>query len=127
MSYHDLRARSDVAGESLVIEADGEVDVVTAHTLEKQLSAALRQAPQPRNIVLDLSGVRFLGTVGLSLMKWLEERCRQREVPLWLIAGTRAVTRPLELTRLSTRFNMITARGAEEQTAHEVLEKRSVV
>lgn len=127
MSYHDLRVRSAVAGESLVIEADGEVDVVTAHTLENQLSVALRQAPQPRNIVLDLSGVRFFGTVGLSLVKWLEERCRQREVPLWLIAGTRAVTRPLELTGLANRFNVITARDAEEQTAQDLLEKRVVV
>ena len=57
-----VRARDDQRGT--VLEIAGEVDLANAEQFEAALSRALRD--EPRILVVDLSQVAFLGSVGLS-------------------------------------------------------------
>ena len=57
-------------------------------------------------LVIDLSGVQFLGSAGLAVLVETQKSSRAREVPLSLIATTRAVTRPLEVTGLIDLFTI---------------------
>ncbi|SNR23066.1 STAS domain-containing protein [Blastococcus mobilis] len=82
----------------------GEVDTFTAPVLRSTLDGQLEQ--QPRELVIDLSGVQFLGSAGLAVLVETQKSARAREVALRLIATTRAVTRPLEVTGLIDLFTI---------------------
>ena len=82
----------------------GEVDTFTAPVLRSTLDSQLEL--QPRELVIDLSGVQFLGSAGLAVLVETQKSSRSREVALRLIASTRAVTRPLEVTGLNDLFTI---------------------
>ena len=82
----------------------GEVDTFTAPVLRSTLDSQLEQ--QPRELVIDLSGVQFLGSAGLAVLVETQKSSRAKEVGLQLIATTRAVTRPLEVTGLIDLFTI---------------------
>lgn len=82
----------------------GEVDTFTAPVLRSTLDSQLEQSPQ--ELVIDLSGVQFLGSAGLAVLVETQKSARSREVALRLIATTRAVTRPLEVTGLIDLFTI---------------------
>ena len=82
----------------------GEVDTFTAPVLRSTLDSQLEL--QPRELVIDLSGVQFLGSAGLAVLVETQKSSRSREVDLRLIASTRAVTRPLEVTGLIDLFTI---------------------
>jgi anti-sigma B factor antagonist len=82
----------------------GEVDTFTAPVLRSTLDSQLEL--QPRELVIDLSGVQFLGSAGLAVLVETQKSSRSREVALRLIASTRAVTRPLEVTGLIDLFTI---------------------
>jgi anti-sigma B factor antagonist len=83
----------------------GEVDTFTAPVLRSSLDAQLEQ--QPRELVIDLSGVQFLGSAGLAVLVETQKSARSRDVELRLVATTRAVTRPLEVTGLIDLFTIV--------------------
>ena len=83
---------------TVTVTVVGEVDTFTAPVLRSTLDAQLEQ--QPKELVIDLSGVQFLGSAGLAVLVETQKSARSREVELRLVATTRAVTRPLEVTGL---------------------------
>ena len=82
----------------------GEVDTFTAPVLRSTLDSQLEQ--QPSELVIDLSGVQFLGSAGLAVLVETQKSSRAKDVGLRLIATTRAVTRPLEVTGLIDLFTI---------------------
>jgi anti-sigma B factor antagonist len=59
-----LAVRRD--GEAVVLSAEGNVDMAAAPTLTDQIRAILRQ--RPAVLVIDLTGVTFLATAGMSVL-----------------------------------------------------------
>ncbi|MFC6869925.1 STAS domain-containing protein [Haloechinothrix salitolerans] len=106
MSMHTLRVDSHVFSDSVVVEAQGAVDVSTAEDLERRLRSALVASRGRRKLVLDLARVTFFGTIGLQLLIWADQECRERGVTLWVIASERAVLRPIEVAGLTGRFHI---------------------
>jgi anti-sigma B factor antagonist len=92
----------------VTVKVVGEVDTFTAPVLRSTLDGQLEQSP--RELVIDLSGVQFLGSAGLAVLVETQKSARSREVALRLIATTRAVTRPLEVTGLIDLFTIADAR-----------------
>jgi len=88
----------------VTVSAAGEVDTFTAAGLRSVLDAELVR--QPQALVLDLSGVRFLGSAGLAVLVEAQRWADAHDVALRLIANTRAVTRPLEVTGLIDLFTL---------------------
>jgi anti-sigma B factor antagonist len=88
----------------VTVKVVGEVDTFTAPVLRSTLDSQLEQSP--RELVIDLSGVQFLGSAGLAVLVETQKSARSREVALRLIATTRAVTRPLEVTGLIDLFTI---------------------
>lgn len=101
-----LRVDSHVFSDSIVVEAHGAVDVSTAETLEYRLRSALVASEGRRKLVLDLSRVTFFGTIGLQLLIWADQECRERDVMLWVVASERPVLRPIEVAGLTGRFHI---------------------
>lgn len=115
--YHDLDVSFDVVGSSVVIQADGEIDLGTADRLDGLVREVLDGQFDPKTIVLDMSGVRFLATAGLTLLKNVQEQCASDGIVLWIVAGSRAVTRPLALTGLTASITVLPSR--EESMSDE--------
>ncbi|HEX6346468.1 STAS domain-containing protein [Umezawaea sp.] len=81
---------------AVVVAVAGEVDVVTVPDLEERIDAVVRE---DLPLVLDLAGVTFLDSTGLSALV----RCHRRGLlggGFRLVVANRAVSRPLELTAL---------------------------
>ena len=89
---------------TVTVTVVGEVDTFTAPVLRASLDTQLEQ--QPTELVIDLCGVQFLGSAGLAVLVETQKSARSREVGLRLIANTRAVTRPLEVTGLIDLFTI---------------------
>ena len=89
---------------TVTVTVVGEVDTFTAPVLRASLDTQLEQ--QPTALVIDLCDVQFLGSAGLAVLVETQRSARSRDVGLRLVANTRAVTRPLEVTGLIDLFTI---------------------
>ena len=85
-----------------VVGVRGEVDMVTTPRLHSYLQDRLATTPQ--RLVVDLSGVSFLGSSGLAVLVECLDGARGRGTDLRLVASSRGVVRPLEATGLTELF-----------------------
>jgi anti-sigma B factor antagonist len=106
---------SDLAPSVLCCALAGEVDLATGPHLVKELTEAM--ALRPCDLVVDLSEVTFLGSIGLQIL--VEINDSQHDVGRHLalvVADKRAVGRPLEITGLDevldVRYELQSAVGA---------------
>jgi anti-sigma B factor antagonist len=109
--FDDVITLSTQAGENgaVTVTVVGEVDTFTAPVLRSSLDSQLEQSP--RELIIDLAGVQFLGSAGLAVLVETQKAARARDVALRLIATTRAVTRPLEVTGLIDLFTIADSAG----------------
>lgn len=87
--------------DARVVTVTGEVDTLTAPKLASFLHTQLSEA---RVVVVDLDGVEFLGSAGLSaLFEANEQAARERRI-LRLVCHSRIANRALEATELRDHF-----------------------
>jgi anti-sigma B factor antagonist len=84
-----------------IVEASGEIDIISSPPLREALLSAVASAEL---VVLDLSGVTFLGSSGLAVLVELRDNARQSGRELRLACTTRIVLRALEATGLRELF-----------------------
>jgi anti-sigma B factor antagonist len=89
-----------VENHSVVVRARGELDVLTAPRLSRQLDLAEAIVVPPAPVVLDLGGVTFLASAGLSVLVAHHDRCVELGSRLEIVATGRAVVRGQEVTGL---------------------------
>jgi anti-sigma B factor antagonist len=94
-----------------VLTVDGEVDTLTAPPLEDAVGDLLSD-PADTTLVVDLSGVTFLASSGLAVLIRGAHRAGERDQRLRLVAGGRAVRRPLEVTGSDQLFDMFDSLSA---------------
>lgn len=92
---------------SVVVQAGGELDMVTAPRLSAQLDQAEAIVVPPAPVVLDLTGLTFLGSAGLAVLLTHHERCAELGSTLQIRPGGQAVTRPLTTTALDRVLNLV--------------------
>ena len=92
---------------SVVVQAGGELDMLTAPRLSAQLDQAEAIVVPPAPVVLDLTGITFLGSAGLAVLLRHHERCAELGSTLRIRAGGRAVIRPLAMTALDRVLNVV--------------------
>jgi anti-sigma B factor antagonist len=91
-----LRITSHAEGGVRVVEAAGEVDLVTAPALRTALTNALDESPGGLCVV-DLTGVTFLDSAGLTTLIEVNQRAHSLRV---VVGSNRPVIRPIQLTGL---------------------------
>jgi anti-sigma B factor antagonist len=99
----------------VTVSATGDIDAYTAPLLRSVLDGHLQRG-RP-HLVLDLSGVQFLGSAGLAALVETQKSASARGIHLRLIATTRAVTRVLEVTGLSELFAISAAGDQSPRSA----------
>jgi len=87
--------------DARVVTVTGEVDTLTAPQLTRFLNEQLSTA---RVVVVDLDGVEFLGSAGLSALFEANELATEQDRVLRLVCHSRIANRSLEATDLRERF-----------------------
>jgi anti-anti-sigma factor len=99
-----LTAR-DVAVGVAVVGVAGELDMATVPEVEEFVLRRL--ADGIGTLVLDLSGVTFLGSTGINLLIKVDAACAEAGTKLRLVATTQVVLRPLEVTEMTAHFTIV--------------------
>jgi anti-sigma B factor antagonist len=110
--------RIDVAvhGPSVRLTAAGEIDSSSAPVLAGRLDEVFDGALD--HLVLDLCGVAFLDSAGLSVLATAHRRATERQISLRVLAATRAVVRPLQITGL---WKLLDAEQVDPQAAAQIV------
>lgn len=94
----------------------GEVDTLTAPRLSTALDHLL--AVRTGELAIDLDGVTFLASSGLGVLINAARRAARGQQTLHVVASSRAVLRPLEVTGSAQLFTVV--RGLDEVPRCEV-------
>jgi anti-sigma B factor antagonist len=92
--------RIEVTGDSNTsrVTATGEVDSSSAPALRACLDEVLDKGVA--DLVIDLTGVTFLDSAGLCVLAAAHRRCVRADIRLQVLAKSRAVIRPMQITGL---------------------------
>ncbi|GHF65492.1 anti-anti-sigma factor [Amycolatopsis bartoniae] len=88
------------------VTVTGEVDAATAPRLRDALVAA-RTGTGLKSLVVDLSGVGFLDSCGLTVLAEAHEACEAAGQRLEVVCATDAVRRPLFVTGLDDVLTVV--------------------
>ena len=88
----------------VIAQVRGELDAQGNPQLQQTLLRALRRAE--RLLTLDLSGVTFFGSAGVTALVWLSQHEEAAGKHVTVVATSRIVTGPLELTGLLDRLDV---------------------
>ena len=87
-----------VAGPTTVVAAAGEIDSTSAPVLRQHLEALLDG--DVTDLTVDLGQVSFLDSAGLCVLATAHRRAVRQDVRMRVLASSRAVIRPLQITGL---------------------------
>lgn len=88
----------------VVAQVRGELDAASNPLLQESLLKALRRAE--RVLTIDLSGVTFFGSAGVTALVWVSQHPEAAGKHVRVVATSRIVTGPLELTGLLDRLDV---------------------
>lgn len=106
--YPPLTVTTEQCGRTLVLVVDGDVDLHTAPAVRRALESALSR--RPWRLVADLSLVQFLNSAGLEVLLAAHQQAAPH-TDLRLVATSRAVWRPLQITRLHEQLAIHASRA----------------
>jgi anti-sigma B factor antagonist len=96
--------------DTRVISVSGEIHVTTAPEFSQRLNDAI--AAGTRGVVIDMSGVEFIDSTGLSVLLNGLRRVTRADGRLALVVSNPTVLRLFEITRLDSTFDIQPTRGA---------------
>lgn len=109
------------AGDTGVLELDGELDIATAPILIAALDAAAATVPGVSLIVVDLDGLTFCGARGLELLMDAAETVARRGGLLVLARRPALVLRLMDMLGIACRSHPL----AVDRTAVALLRRES--
>ncbi|MCT2587905.1 anti-sigma factor antagonist [Actinophytocola gossypii] len=99
----------DTRGSAVVVSVGGELDLATVPLLRERLDTLSDVVAVPSPLVVDLSGLSFIGSAGLALLVDLNNQCVERGVLLALVANGTVVPRAIQVTALDQVFSVHTS------------------
>jgi len=101
-----------LTGRGAVVTAAGEIDSTSAPVLRDRLESLLDE--EVAEVTVDLTGVSFLDSAGLCVLAAAHRMAAERDVAFRVLASSRAVIRPLQITGL---WNLLKAEQVEAGAA----------
>ncbi|MGW6449114.1 STAS domain-containing protein [Lentzea sp. NPDC055074] len=94
-----------IAPDVVVLHVSGELDTTSSGSLNGPLE--IHAVEGQRAVVVDLAGVRFLGSAGLEALVLGQQRASKAGVEFVVVASSRAALRPIEATGLDAVFTIV--------------------
>jgi anti-sigma B factor antagonist len=101
-----LAVEIDLTDGVVVAHVIGEVDMATTPLLSARLNEALQATSASGVLVVDLLGVRFIGSAGLAVLVEYQARCQAHEVSLRIVAFGGPVRRVLQVSALDLALDI---------------------
>ena len=98
---------NDAEPGMVVLHVSGELDTTSAQELALPLQDQLTEAN--KTVVVDLGGVRFLGSAGLEALVVGQQRATELGITFVVVASSRAALRPIEATGLDSVFTLVSS------------------
>jgi anti-anti-sigma factor len=96
-----LRMTTERIDLAVIVTAGGELDASNEATWRRLLNEAAAAAGPPGPLVVDISGLDFMGCCAYAALAEEAERCRQHGVQLRLVSNQSVVPRVVEACGLS--------------------------
>jgi anti-anti-sigma factor len=82
-----LTARRESADDAVVLHLAGDINMATGPRLDRYLAEAAAAAVPPASVVVDVSGITHLGSLGVALLTSYHRRCLAAGTPLRVVTG----------------------------------------
>jgi anti-sigma B factor antagonist len=102
-------------GSTVRLKVGGEIDSSSAPVLAQRLLDVL--AGPLSELVVDLCDVTFLDSAGLSVLASAHRRAVEKQASMHVLASSRAVVRPLQITGLWQLLNAEQVRSDERDAS----------
>ena len=112
----DLELTEHVLDGHAVVELRGELDLSSAPALRERLLAIA--AREPASLILDLSGLTFMDSTGISVLVAAERRAHELGGTFSLVNPQKIVARVLHITGLDRHFPTFGTVGDAAQAGH---------
>jgi anti-sigma B factor antagonist len=99
-----LEVKIELHGGATVLYVSGDVDLLSEPVLRSAVSSQLDAGPEV--LVLDLSGVSFLGSIGMTVLMAAREQAWLQGTGLRLVCSGHPVLRPMAITGLISLFEI---------------------
>jgi anti-sigma B factor antagonist len=96
-----------ISTDVVVLHVSGELDTTSTNELTKPIETHV--VDSNRGVVVDLSGVRFLGSAGLEALVLGQQRATSAGVEFVVVADSRSALRPIEATGLDSVFTILSS------------------
>jgi len=93
----------DMSNGAVVLRVTGDMDADTAYRVPDEV-AAVFDGTRPQEIVVDLSEVSFLDSVGLGMLVRAQDEALSHDATFRLRAPSEPVSRVLSVTAMDTHF-----------------------
>jgi anti-sigma B factor antagonist len=100
-----FRCSTEQRGQTVHVHPHGDLDMRTVPELDEQLCAV--KAAGAKQVVVDLRGLSFMDSTGLSLLTRWNLEARRDGFNFALIQGSHRVQRLFELTALGEYFTFV--------------------
>jgi anti-sigma B factor antagonist len=101
-------SEQDLGGANLVVQVDGEIHASTAPEFAERLNAAVEGGKT--GIVLDLTGVEFIDSTGLSVLLSGLRKVTRVGGDMVIACANPTVLRLFEITKLDSTFEILPGR-----------------
>lgn len=91
-------------GRAAVLAVAGELDLATAPQLRQVVEELLSQPPEA--LVLDLTGVVLMASVGIAVLVWAYSRANGGGTGFAVVADGRATLRPLQVSGVTAQVDV---------------------
>lgn len=102
-----LRVELQSDGNATVLAVSGELDLASSPALEKELDRVA--SAEPELVILDLKGLEFMDSTGLSVLVKAHQRARDAGQRFGLVNACPQVERLLMLTGIGERLSVVEA------------------
>jgi anti-sigma B factor antagonist len=116
-SEEHLRIEARTAPDRVVLELQGELDLLSAPRLQERLDQASND--QRGILVLDLQGLEFVDSAGLRVILAAHEHAREHGYKLALTRGSEQVQRLLSIAGVDEHLRIIA--GADDALLQQPL------
>jgi anti-anti-sigma factor len=82
-----LTVDQEIVNGAVVLHLRGEIDMATGPLVDERLARAVTVATPPAPLVVDLTKVQHLGSVGVALLTACHRRCHASGIPMRIVAG----------------------------------------
>jgi anti-sigma B factor antagonist len=117
MSSNQLEIRDENDGALRILALEGELDIATSTELDGRLESIVDSSSE--DLMVDLSGVRFMDSMGLQVLLRARRKLGRQDRQLALVCPPGPILRLLVVTNLDTAFSVHPDRSAAERSLEQ--------